>query len=53
VSQEQVARVYAQALFDAAREADAVERVRRELDDVAAALAASITSTSPSASRTA
>lgn len=41
MSQEQVARVYAQALFDAAREADAVERVRRELDDVAAALAVS------------
>jgi len=36
-----VARVYAQALFDAAREAGAVERVGRELGDFVAALAAS------------
>jgi F-type H+-transporting ATPase subunit delta len=36
-----VARVYAQALFDAARDAGSVERVGRELGDFAAALAAS------------
>ena len=41
MSEEQVARVYAQALFDAAREAGAVEQVRRELSDFVAALAAS------------
>jgi F-type H+-transporting ATPase subunit delta len=41
VSQEQVARVYAQALFDAAQDAGAVEPVGRELDDFVAALAAS------------
>jgi F-type H+-transporting ATPase subunit delta len=41
LSEEQVARVYAQALFDAAREAGAVEPVRRELGDFVAALAAS------------
>jgi F-type H+-transporting ATPase subunit delta len=41
VSEEQVARVYAQALFDAARDADAVDSVRRELGDFVAALAAS------------
>jgi F-type H+-transporting ATPase subunit delta len=41
VSEAQVARVYAQALFDAARAADAVERVGRELGDFVAALAAS------------
>jgi F-type H+-transporting ATPase subunit delta len=41
VSEEQVARVYAQALFDAAKEAGAVEQVRRELGDFVAALAAS------------
>jgi F-type H+-transporting ATPase subunit delta len=41
LSEEQVARVYAQALFDAAREAGVVEPVRRELGDFVAALAAS------------
>ena len=41
MSEEQVARVYAQALFDAAREAKVVEPVRRELGDFVAALAAS------------
>lgn len=41
MSEEQVARVYAQALFDAAREAGVVEPVRRELGDFVAALAAS------------
>ncbi len=41
MSEEQVARVYAHALFDAAREAGAVEPVRRELGDFVAALAAS------------
>ncbi len=41
MSEEQVARVYAQALFDAARDADAVDLVRRELGDFVAALAAS------------
>jgi F-type H+-transporting ATPase subunit delta len=41
VSEEQVARVYAQALFDAAKEAGVVEDVRRELDEFVAALAAS------------
>jgi F-type H+-transporting ATPase subunit delta len=41
VSEEQVARVYAQALFDAARDGGVVEPVRRELGDFAAALAAS------------
>ena len=41
VSEEQVARVYAQALFDAAREAGAVAPVRRELGEFVAALAAS------------
>jgi len=41
LSEEQVARVYAQALFDAAREAKVVEPVRRELADFVAALAAS------------
>jgi F-type H+-transporting ATPase subunit delta len=41
LSEEQVARVYAQALFDAAREAGVVEQVRRELGDFVAALAAS------------
>jgi F-type H+-transporting ATPase subunit delta len=41
VSEEQVARVYAQALFDAADQAGAVEPVRRELGDFVAALAAS------------
>jgi F-type H+-transporting ATPase subunit delta len=41
VSKEQIARVYAQALFDAARDAGAVEQVRRELGDFVAALAAS------------
>lgn len=41
MSEEQVARVYAQALFDAAKEGDVVEKVRRELGDFVAALAAS------------
>ena len=41
MSEEQVARVYAQALLDAAREAGVVEPVRRELGDFVAALAAS------------
>ncbi len=41
MSEEQVARVYAQALFDAAAEAGVVEPVRRELGDFVAALAAS------------
>lgn len=41
MSEEQVARVYAQALFDAARDAGAVEPVGRELGDFVAALAAS------------
>ncbi|MCL2429714.1 MAG: ATP synthase F1 subunit delta [Alphaproteobacteria bacterium] len=41
MSEEQVARVYAQALFDAAGEAGVVVPVRRELDDFVAALAAS------------
>ncbi len=41
MSEEQVARVYGQALFDAAREAGAVEPVRRELGDFVAGLAAS------------
>lgn len=41
MSEEQVARVYAQALFDAAREAGVVGPVRRELGDFVAALAAS------------
>jgi F-type H+-transporting ATPase subunit delta len=41
LSEEQVARVYAQALFDAAREAGVVVPVRRELGDFVAALAAS------------
>jgi F-type H+-transporting ATPase subunit delta len=41
LSEEQVARVYAQALFDAAREAGVVEPVRRQLGDFIAALEAS------------
>lgn len=41
MSEEQVARVYGQALFDAARDARVVDQVGRELGDVAAALAAS------------
>ena len=41
MSEEQVARVYAQALFDAAKEAGAVEPVRRDLGDFVAALAES------------
>jgi F-type H+-transporting ATPase subunit delta len=41
VSEEQVARVYAQALFDAAQEAHVVREVGRELGDFVAALAAS------------
>jgi len=41
VSEGQVARVYARALFDAAKDADKVEPVRRELGDFVAALAAS------------
>jgi F-type H+-transporting ATPase subunit delta len=41
VSEEQVARVYAQALFDAARDARAVEQVGGDLSDFVAALAAS------------
>jgi len=41
LSEEQVARVYAQALFDAARDAGAAEPVGRDLGDFVAALAAS------------
>ncbi len=41
MSEEQVARVYAQALFDAAKETGVVVPVRRELSDFVAALAAS------------
>jgi F-type H+-transporting ATPase subunit delta len=41
LSEEQVARVYAQALFDAASEAGVVEPIRRELGEFVAALAAS------------
>ena len=41
MSEEQVARVYAQALFDAARDDGVVEPVRRELGDFVAGLAAS------------
>ncbi len=41
MSDEQVARVYAQALLAAARDAGVVEPVRRELGDFVAALAAS------------
>ena len=41
MSEEQVAAVYARALFDAAKDAGAVEPVRRELGDFVAALAAS------------
>jgi F-type H+-transporting ATPase subunit delta len=41
LGEEHVARVYARALFDAAREARAVEPVGRDLDDFVAALAAS------------
>jgi F-type H+-transporting ATPase subunit delta len=41
VSEEQVARVYAQALFDAAKEAGAVEPVRRDLGEFVGALAGS------------
>ena len=41
MAEENVARVYARALFDAAREAGAVEPVGRELGDFVAALAAS------------
>jgi F-type H+-transporting ATPase subunit delta len=41
VSEGQVARVYARALFAAAQAADRVEPVRRELGDFVAALAAS------------
>jgi ATP synthase F1 delta subunit len=41
LSEEQVAAVYARALFDAAKEAGVVEPVRRELGDFVAALAAS------------
>ena len=41
MSEERVARVYAQALFDAARDARAVEPVGRDLGDFVAALAAS------------
>jgi F-type H+-transporting ATPase subunit delta len=41
VSEEQVARVYAQALFDAAKETGVVEPVRRELNDFVAAFAGS------------
>jgi len=41
VSAENVARVYARALFDAARDAGAVEPVGRDLGDFVAALAAS------------
>jgi F-type H+-transporting ATPase subunit delta len=41
VSEEQIARVYAQALFDASRDAGVVEPVGRELGDFVASLAAS------------
>ncbi len=41
MSEGQVARVYARALFDAAKDAGRVEPVRRELGDFVAALAAS------------
>ena len=41
MSEEQVARVYAQALFQVAKEAGVVEQVRRELGDFVAAIAAS------------
>ena len=41
MSEEQVARVYAQALFDAAREAGVVEPARRDLSEFVAGLAAS------------
>ncbi len=41
MSEEQVARVYAQALFDAARDVGAVEPLGRDLGDFVAALAAS------------
>ena len=41
MGEEQVAAVYARALFDAAAEAGVVEPVRRELDGFADALAAS------------
>lgn len=41
MSEEQVARVYAQALFDAAAEAGAVEPVRRDLGGFVTALAGS------------
>ena len=41
MSEENVARVYARALFDAAREAHVVEPVGRDLGDFVAALAAS------------
>jgi F-type H+-transporting ATPase subunit delta len=41
LGEENVARVYARALFDAAREARAVEPVGRDLGDFVAALAAS------------
>jgi ATP synthase F1 delta subunit len=41
LSEEQVAAVYARALFDAAKEAGVVEPVRRELGDFVAAIAAS------------
>jgi F-type H+-transporting ATPase subunit delta len=41
VSEAQVARVYAQALFDAAHDDGVIEPVRRELGDFVAALAAS------------
>jgi ATP synthase F1 delta subunit len=41
VSEGQVARVYARALFDAARAAGTADQVRRELGDFVAALAAS------------
>ena len=41
MSEENVARVYARALFDAARDAGAVAPVGRDLGDFVAALAAS------------
>ena len=41
MSEEQIARVYAQALFDASRDAGVVEPVGRELGDFVASLAAS------------
>jgi F-type H+-transporting ATPase subunit delta len=41
LSEENVARVYARALFDAARQADVVVPVNRDLGDFVAALAAS------------